>query len=72
MRIEFGSTATDEVTGFTGKVTGRTEYMSGCIQYCLEFIHEGKPEREWFDAARLGSDETLTGGPHPSPPKSAR
>lgn len=69
MKIQFGATVTDQVTGLTGVVTARTEYMSGCVHYCLEYLQGGKPETTWLDAGRLGSDEAGTGGPMPAPPQ---
>ena len=35
MEIELGSKVKDLVTGFEGIVTSRTEYLNGCIQYCI-------------------------------------
>lgn len=56
MHKSIGKEATDTITGFSGLVTGYTEYISGCAQLLLapkvkkggEFI-----EARWFDEQRL-------------------
>lgn len=56
MNIDFGVTAKDVITGFTGVVTGRTTYISGCTQVLLQPAvgADGKrPDGEWFDEQRL-------------------
>ena len=63
MNIEFGVTARDRITGFSGVITGRTEYISGCTQILLvpQIDKDGKlVEGVWFDAQRL---EVLVGLP---------
>lgn len=57
MTIQLGDKAKDVISGFTGRVTGRAEYITGCTQFCLS------PERldekgqlqsgNWFDDSRL-------------------
>lgn len=32
-KIKLGATVKDKVTGFTGVVIGRTEWLSGCLRY---------------------------------------
>ena len=34
-KFKNGQKARDIVTGFTGTITARVEYLNGCIQYCL-------------------------------------
>lgn len=49
--IELGETVKDTITGFTGTVVARAEYLNGCIQYQIV----GKePDKEiWIDEAQL-------------------
>lgn len=35
MNIQLGNEARDKITGFTGIVTSRAEYLTGCTQYGL-------------------------------------
>lgn len=53
----FGRNARDIVTGFTGILYGRTEYMSGCTQVLLlpqGVTAEGKrKDGDWFDEQRI-------------------
>lgn len=70
-----GFVGTDIVTGFSGRITGRADYITGCRQYCLQpDLMGGKfEEPRWFDEERLrvpadqsGLPElipTRTGGP---------
>jgi|GEM_PF-1058713 len=70
-----GFEATDMISGFSGTITGRADYISGCRQYCLQPpSKDGKfQEAHWFDEERLavtpdqrGLPEvmaTRTGGP---------
>lgn len=56
MKIELGSVAKDKITGFKGVVMGRTEYLTGCIQYGLQnqkLIGGQIAEWKWFDEQRL-------------------
>lgn len=49
----------DKVTGFTGTVTGRVEYLTGCRQYLVQprVGEKGKyPDAHWFDEDRLEAD----------------
>lgn len=47
----------DIITGYEGVITVRTEYMNGCIQYCVkktELDKNGKiQEGEFFDEGEL-------------------
>lgn len=57
--IKLGVKATDVITGFTGIITGRAEYLTGCIQYvlCPPVDKDGKlRESEWFDENRIMVD----------------
>ena len=51
--FEFGTKVVDNVTGFTGIVTGRAEYMHGVPQCLVETLNEGKPLERWFANDRL-------------------
>lgn len=52
----FGKKAKDKITGFTGTITGKIEWMYGCNQYCIvpPVSKEGKLDGgEWFDEGRV-------------------
>jgi hypothetical protein len=54
--IDLGEKVEDLITGFTGTVTGRCEYISGCAQYLLtpRIKADGSyMEGRWFDEDRL-------------------
>lgn len=57
MTIELGVLARDKVTGFTGIITGKATYITGCDQYVLvPKMTEGDKEpakSQWFDEGRL-------------------
>jgi len=58
MKTVLGTTMRDTITGFTGVVTGRAEYISGCAQALLvpKAKDDGSlPESHWFDEQRLES-----------------
>jgi hypothetical protein len=52
----FGKVATDKVTGFTGVITGRCDYIYGCSQYLITpkatDIHKAA-DGVWMDIGRL-------------------
>ena len=52
---EMGRIGKDKVTGFVGTVTGRSEYIDGCVHLMLEAkIKPGmKPVHAWFDLDRI-------------------
>jgi hypothetical protein len=55
-KIELNATVKDQVTGFTGVVTGRVEYLTGCRQYLVQ--PPVKKDKEfvnsiWMDEDRL-------------------
>ncbi len=56
-KFELGEGLKDVVTGFTGVVMARVEYLTGCDQYALSTTNLGKegkrPDWEYFDENRL-------------------
>lgn len=74
-KIDMKSTVTDSITGFTGVVTGRCEYITGCRQYLVapKCKEDGEPvDARWFDEdrilAKMPDTPQNNGGPHSSPP----
>ncbi|HAM56249.1 MAG TPA: hypothetical protein DCQ64_12950 [Candidatus Rokubacteria bacterium] len=69
--IQLGDRVRDNITGFEGVATGRTEYLYGCVRICIEpsALQEGKPiEAIWFDEQRLDkASAAKTGGPALAP-----
>lgn len=56
MKKELGQTVEDQITGFTGVVTGRVEYISGCNQVLVtpKIGKDGSiRSAEWFDEQRV-------------------
>lgn len=55
MGLKFGVFGKDVITGFSGYVIGRTEYITGCAQLLLQPVgKDGKrPEAEWIDEQRV-------------------
>lgn len=54
--IKLGQQAKDKITGFTGIIIGKVEYLYGCTQYGLapKIDKEGKINKtEWFDEGRI-------------------
>ena len=54
--LELGKKGKDQITGFTGIITGSASYLYGCDQYCLTpcVTKDGKiTEGEWFDEGRI-------------------
>jgi hypothetical protein len=53
--IELGLKAKDKITGFEGIITGRSQYLYGCDQYCIvPPAKESKMEdAQWFDEGRI-------------------
>lgn len=55
-KIKLGSTVRDMITGFTGIVMARTEYLTDCVHLgisVMEIPKEGKiPDWEWIDERR--------------------
>lgn len=61
MKTELGSTVTDEITGFTGIVTGRVEYISGCNQLLVTArvgADGAVKDPQWFDEQRCAVDSS--------------
>lgn len=51
-----GKTAKDKITGFTGIVTGKADYLTGCSQFLLvpKVAENGSYiDGQWFDEGRL-------------------
>jgi hypothetical protein len=78
-KIPNGARVKDSVTGFSGIVTGRADYLTGCRQYCVTPKAKGGAvaDGRWYDEQRLLvldskavqiNNETIKGGPQDSPP----
>jgi len=56
MNITLGSKVKDRITGFTGIVISRHDYLNGCRRLSVEpqTLHDGKPiEAQCFDVEQL-------------------
>ena len=55
MSDPMGKTGKDKITGFTGIITGRSEYINGCVHIMLEAKAKPgmKPVHAWFDEDRI-------------------
>ena len=56
MKIDLGSTVKDTITGFVGIVTGRCEYLYGCVQCSVKptELKDGAPQKAvWIDEPQL-------------------
>lgn len=80
MTIQLGKKVKDVVSGFTGTATARSEYLNGCVRYCVEALDKTNNSLTelWFDEQRLepierGEDVRprvrKTGGTRPAPPR---
>ncbi len=87
-KIEMGKQVRDSITGFTGTVTGRCAYITGCLHYLV--TPKGKPNKmedeQWLDEERLLAQPkrgrptapkrkrrtARVGGPAHTPPPSRR
>ena len=80
--VTLGSRVRDTITGYEGIVTGRSEFLNGCVSICIarsEVTKDGDVKFEWFDEQRVkviergafASEPTsaTAGGPHPIPPR---
>lgn len=74
--IKLGQVGKDKVTGFTGTITGRAQYLTGCDQYNLvPPVKDGKLEpAQWFDEGRIeivgaGISAADVAGPKPGGPQ---
>lgn len=64
--VRLGSNVTDSITGFSGVVVSRTEYLHGCVRVGVEptELKDGKPvDVQYFDEQRLGVSKAKRGGP---------
>jgi hypothetical protein len=53
---ELGQKAKDKITGFTGILTARAEFLTGCNRYCIQptELHDHKPiDSIYFDEAQI-------------------
>jgi hypothetical protein len=58
--MQLGSTVKHKITAYTGVITGRAEYLTGCRQWCVVRStpkDDGESAAHWFDEvdARGGS-----------------
>jgi len=64
-KFELGDKVEDEMSGFTGTITVRSEHLTGCDRYCVRpEPEEGEneyPDAEWFDEQRLSQVESDKG-----------
>ena len=47
-----GFTVKDQISGFTGVVTAKTEWLNGCVRYGVQSrkLNDGEPlAAQWFD-----------------------
>jgi hypothetical protein len=54
--IKLGIVASDKVSGFTGIITGRAEYLTGCEQFLVSPKASDTNDfktGQWFDKGRL-------------------
>ena len=66
LELKLGLTATDSITGFTGVLVAKCEYLTGCTQWSLQpcGLKDGEIIKPyWFDESRLGVVEPTNGGP---------
>jgi hypothetical protein len=73
---DLGDQVKDTVTGIKGTVTSRTEWLNGCIRYCIESAKDGDVKENFFDEDRLElvkaknppeRTKPRTGGARPAP-----
>jgi len=55
--VKLGQVVQDSITGFEGKVTGRTEYLYGCVQVLVQpqrLDEKGEvPKAVWIDEPQV-------------------
>lgn len=53
--VERGDRVRDSITGYTGIVLARSEYLNGCVRFLVvsEKLEDGKSVDETFDAHQL-------------------
>ena len=83
--FELGSSVQDTITGFSGIVVARAEWLNGCTRIAVQslVLNDGKPlPEEWIDerqlrriddllAARNTASVKSTGGPRRAPERAA-
>ena len=55
-KFELGAQVKDRISGYEGIITGRYQYLNGCVQYGVraQGLHDGKPiASQAFDEQRL-------------------
>jgi hypothetical protein len=79
IEVKLGDRARDKISGFTGIVTGKCEYLNGCVQFLLrpeKLDKDGKRiDGEWVDYQQLElinsgtyfKNEDRPGGPQDHP-----
>jgi len=79
--IGLGGRVKDKITGFTGIVIARTEWLNGCTRVGVQSqeLKDGKPiEQQWFDETQVivvaeeveyqpPRERVVTGGPQHDP-----
>ena len=68
MGIALGDKVKDRITGYTGIVVARTDWLYGCTRFSVQSseLKDGKPiEAEWFDEKALDETAEEPGGPCP-------
>jgi len=77
-KFELGKKVKDQITGFTGIITGRAEYLTGCVRYLVtpKADKNNLKDSIWEDEARLKEIKIKkvrkyrsTGGPMKYDPK---
>lgn len=51
--IELGAKVRDKITKIDAIVTGRSDFLTGCSQYALEWNAGGEMNSRWIDEDRL-------------------
>ena len=67
MSIKMGQKVTEKISGFTGIVIAKTDWVYGCVRFGVQaegLNKDGKPfDPEWFDEAELTKAPKSKGGP---------
>lgn len=76
-KVKLGQKVKCRLSGFTGVVTGRIEYINGCVRYLVlaKSKKGAEPVEIWIDRTQLEVVEDdsakkakATGGPRAAPP----
>lgn len=77
--INLGDEAKDKITGFKGVVTGKCEYLNGCVRYLIQpkkLKDEKMIDAEWVDVQQVEVTKVIKkkvtekpGGSRKNPPK---